>query len=56
MLFYTEYENFDPIPRIEETLRVFKSRPLRRIYEPEREEVPFGWRKFYNEGLHDLYS
>lgn len=25
------------------------------IYEPEKKEVAFGWRKFYSEGLHDFY-
>jgi hypothetical protein len=29
---------------------------LRRIFEPERDEVTGGWRKLGNEELHNLYS
>jgi len=29
---------------------------LRRIFGPKREEVAGGWRKLYNEELHNLYS
>jgi hypothetical protein len=29
---------------------------LRRIFEPERDEVTGGWRKVHNEELHNLYS
>jgi hypothetical protein len=36
--------------------RVFKNRVLRRILGPKRDEVIRGWRKLYNEELHNLYS
>jgi hypothetical protein len=29
---------------------------LRRIFEPERDEVKGAWRKLHNEELHNLYS
>jgi hypothetical protein len=29
---------------------------LRRIFEPNRDEVTVDWRKFHNEELHNLYS
>jgi hypothetical protein len=32
------------------------NRVLRRIYGPKRDEVTGGWRKLYNEELHNLYS
>jgi hypothetical protein len=35
---------------------VFENRVLRRIFGPKRDEVTGGWRKLYNEELHDLYS
>jgi hypothetical protein len=54
MLFYRDYENFDPTPRKEEKLLVFKSRILKSVYEPETEGVVFGWKTFYGKGLHDL--
>ena len=34
---------------------MFKSRALRRIFGPERDEVTGEWRKLHNEELHDLY-
>jgi hypothetical protein len=34
---------------------VFENRVLRRIFGPKRDEVTGGWRKLYNEELHDLY-
>jgi hypothetical protein len=37
-------------------LRVFKNTVLRRIFEPEREEVTAEWRKLHNEKRNDLYS
>jgi hypothetical protein len=40
----------------EHRLRVFENRVLRRIFGPKRDEVMGGWRKLYNEELHDLYS
>jgi hypothetical protein len=41
--------------REELRLRVFENRVLRRIFGPKRNEVTRGWRKLYNEELHDLY-
>jgi hypothetical protein len=37
-------------------LRVFENRVLRRIFEPKTDGVMGGWRKLYNEELHNLYS
>jgi hypothetical protein len=37
-------------------LRVFENRVLRRIFEPNRDEVTAGWRKLHNKDLHNLYS
>jgi hypothetical protein len=36
-------------------LRVFENRVLRRIFGPKRDGVTGGWRKMYNEELHNLY-
>jgi hypothetical protein len=33
-----------------------ENRALRRIFGPKRDEVTGGWRKLYNEELHNLYS
>jgi hypothetical protein len=35
---------------------VFENRVLRRIFRPKRDGVTGGWRKLYNEELHNLYS
>jgi hypothetical protein len=35
---------------------VFENRVLRRIFRPKRDGVMGGWRKLYNEELHNLYS
>jgi hypothetical protein len=35
---------------------VFENRVLRRIFGPKRDGVTGGWRKLYNEDLHNLYS
>jgi hypothetical protein len=35
---------------------VFENRVLRRIFGPKRDEVTGGWRKLYNEELHNFYS
>jgi hypothetical protein len=35
---------------------VFGNRVLRRIFGPKGEETTGGWRKLYNEELHNLYS
>jgi hypothetical protein len=42
--------------REEHRLRAFENRVLRRISGPKRDEVMGGWRKLYNEELHELYS
>jgi hypothetical protein len=41
--------------REEHKLRVFENRVLR-IFGAKRDEVTGGWRKLYNEELHNLYS
>jgi hypothetical protein len=41
--------------REEHKLRVFENR-RRRIFGPKRDGVTGGWRKLYNEELHNLYS
>jgi hypothetical protein len=35
---------------------VFENRVMRRIFGPKRDRVTGGWRKLYNEELHNLYS
>jgi hypothetical protein len=35
---------------------VFQNRVLRRIFEPQRQEVAGGWRRLHNEELHKLYA
>jgi hypothetical protein len=42
--------------REEHRLRASGNRVLRRIFGPKRDEVTGGWRKLYNEELHNLYS
>jgi transcription termination factor 2 len=42
--------------REEHKLRVFENRVLRRIFRPRRDGVTGGWRKLYNEELHNLCS
>jgi hypothetical protein len=42
--------------REEHKLRVFEHRVLRRIFGPKTDGVTGGWRKLYNEELHNLYS
>jgi hypothetical protein len=42
--------------REEHKLSVFENRVLRRIFGPKRDGVTGGWRKLYNEELHNLYS
>jgi hypothetical protein len=41
--------------REEHRLRVFENRVLRKIFGPKRDEVIGGWRKLYNDELHNLY-
>jgi hypothetical protein len=42
--------------REEHKMRVFENRVLRRIFGSKRDGVMGGWRKLYNEELHNLYS
>jgi hypothetical protein len=35
---------------------VFENRVLRRIFGPKRDKVTGGWKKLYNEELHNFYS
>ena len=35
---------------------MFENRVLRRVFEPNRDEVTREWRKLHNEELNDLYS
>jgi hypothetical protein len=42
--------------RVEQRLRVFENRVLRRIFGAKRDEVTADWRKLHNEELHNLYS
>jgi hypothetical protein len=42
--------------RGEHKLKAFENRVLRRIFGPKSDEVTGGWRKRYNEELHNLYS
>jgi hypothetical protein len=44
-----------PILREERRLRVFENMVLRRIFGPNRDEVPEEWRKLHYEELNDLY-
>jgi hypothetical protein len=42
--------------REEHRLRAFENRVLRIIFGLKRDEVTGGWRRLYNEELHNLYS
>jgi len=42
--------------RVENKLRVFEKKVLRRIFGPKRYEVTGEWRGLHNEELNDLYS
>jgi hypothetical protein len=42
--------------REEHRLKVFENRVLRRIFGSKRDEVTGGWRKLYNEELHNFYT
>jgi hypothetical protein len=48
-------ETWSVTPKEEHRLNV-ENRVLRRIFEPEREEVAGGWRTLHNEELHNLYA
>jgi S-ribosylhomocysteine lyase LuxS involved in autoinducer biosynthesis len=49
------FENWSLTLKEERRLRVFENRVLRRMFEPERDEVTREWRKIHNELKH-LYS
>jgi hypothetical protein len=49
-------QTFSLTLREEHSLRVFENRVLRRLFGLKRDEVAGGWRKIYNEKLHNLYS
>jgi hypothetical protein len=49
------FETWSLILREEYKLKVFENRVLR-IFGPKRDGVTGGWRKLYNEELHNLYS
>jgi len=51
-----EYETWSLTLMNEHRLRVYKSRVLRRVFGPERDEVTGEWRKLHKEELNDLYS
>jgi hypothetical protein len=40
---------------LNDILRVFENRALRRILGPKGKEVVGGWRRLSHEGLHNLY-
>jgi hypothetical protein len=42
--------------REEHKLRVFEKKVLKSLFGPKRDEVIGGWRKLYNEELHNLHS
>jgi hypothetical protein len=42
--------------RREHGLNVFKNRVLRRTFGPKGDEVAGGWRRLYNEELHNFYA
>jgi hypothetical protein len=49
-------ETWSLTAREEHKLRVFDNKVLRIIFGPKRDGVTGGWRKLYNEELHNLYS
>jgi hypothetical protein len=49
-----ECETWSLTLRVERRLRMCQNRVLRRIFGPKREEVAGGWRRLYNEDLHNL--
>jgi hypothetical protein len=46
-------ETWSPTLKEKHKLRVFENRVLRRIFGPKRDGVTGGWRKLYNEELHN---
>jgi hypothetical protein len=49
-------ETWSLILREEQRLRVFENRVLKGIFGPKKDEMAGGWRKLYNDELHNLYS
>jgi hypothetical protein len=49
-------ETWSLTPWEEQRLRLFENKVLRRIFGPKREDIMGGWRKVYNEKLHNLFS
>jgi hypothetical protein len=49
-------ENWSLTLSVENRLRVFENRVLRRIFGPKRDEITGEWRRLHNEKLYDLYS
>jgi hypothetical protein len=50
------YETWSVTLKEEYRLNVFENRVLRRIFGSKRDKMIGGWRKLYNEELHNLYS
>jgi hypothetical protein len=50
------YEAWSLTLRVEQRLRVFENRVLRKVFGPKREEVTGDWRRLHNEELNDPYS
>jgi hypothetical protein len=44
------------ILREEQRLKMFQNRIMRSIFELKRDQELGGWKRLYNEELHDLYS
>jgi len=49
-------ETWSTTMREDHTLRLFKSRVLRKILPPKRDEVTGKWRRLLSQKFHDLYS
>jgi hypothetical protein len=49
-------ETWSRTVRKEHKLRMFEKGVLRNIFEPKMDGMTGGWRKLYNEELHNLYS
>jgi hypothetical protein len=51
-----KYKQTQQDAHLEDRLRVFENRVLRRIIGLKRDEVTGGWRKLHYDELHKLYS
>jgi hypothetical protein len=56
LVFWYGYETWSLTLREGHRLRVFENTVLRRIFEPNREDITGSLRKLHNEELHNLYS